>query len=459
MGDNERSRRQFLRASGLLGAVGLAGCASVLEETTSTPPEVGETTEVDPLVSTETDTPAGATTPTAGADSADTDPSETETPTATATPEPSVTIGVSEGIDRQRPDVPEQPEPNWVVAADGSGDYESLDDAIRIAKDGEVIELKAGTYEIASEGQLQFVGAGRSETTVTVTEDGVDGSEFSFHNLTVAEMPPVDDIRDLRFYDCLVETSIEVVRSNRSYSAHAVRCRFLEFVDAELLEASGCLFESEVGPIYMRVSDCRFESGAESFTAESLERCVFEEPVDLRLQGGEAISDTVFAGVSIDILNAREPSLVTNCHFQQPDDSTGVASFTGNGDVRFCRFEGACDPSCRSLFANEFTANGEVEYFIDGRAPSEFVANVFDGADIRVDSLRNDFDYKTAPYLEAAELGNYYSGHDESDENGDGIVDLPYPIPGEMGLTDRYPLASDDIGKYLPVTAECDFCG
>jgi|GEM_PF-3085909 len=454
MGDNEPSRRRFLAASAVLGSIGVAGCASVLEENTSTPPDVGETSEVDRLASTETDTPAGAATQTAGSE-----PPETEAPTATPTPESSVTIGVSKAIDRQRPDPPEQPDPDWVVAADGSGDYDTVDDAIRIAKDGDVIELKAGTYEITSEGEVQFVGAGRSQTTVTVTADSIDDPEFSFHDLTVAEMPAVDGQATLRFYDCLVETSIPAVRSSRSYSVHAVRCRFREFVDAELLEASGCLFESEIGPIDMRVSDCRFASGAEPFNAESLERCVFEAPVDLRLQGGEAVSDTVFTGVSVETLNARDPGLIINCRFRQPDASAQVASFTGKCDVRFCQFEGACDPNCRALFANEFTADGEIEYFIDGRAPAEFVANVFDGAGIRVDSLHDDFQYKTSPYLEAAELGNYYSVFDKSDENGDDIVDLPYPIPGEMGLTDRYPLASDDIAKYLPVTTECDFCG
>jgi hypothetical protein len=209
----------------------------------------------------------------------------------------------------------------------------------------------------------------------------------------------------------------------------------------------------------MQVSDCRFTSGAEPFNARSVERCVFDAPVEMRLQGGDAIFDTVFTGMSVEILNAREASRITNCRFRQPDGSSQVASFTGECHVRFCRFEGSCNPNCRALFANEFTADGEIEYFIDGRAPAEFVANVFDGASIRVDSLFNDFQYKTSPYLEAAELGNYYGGFDESDENGDGIVDLPYPIPGELGLTDRYPLASDDIGKYLPVTAECDFCG
>ncbi|QLH77304.1 hypothetical protein HZS55_08360 [Halosimplex rubrum] len=454
MADDDRSRRQFLRASSVLGALGLAGCTGVLEETTATPPDAGETTEVPELVST------GTATPTAAEQPATTGPTETDTPTATATPEPSVTIGVAEELDRQRPDLPEQPEPDWTVAADGSGDYESLSEAMRIAKDGEVIELKAGTYEITSGGEIQFVGAGRSETTVNVTADGVNGSDFSFHGLTVAEMPAVAGLNtSLRFYDCLVETSIEAARSSRSYGVHGVRSRFVESVNAELLEASGCLFESEASPVSMRVSDCRFESGTKLFDAKSLERCVFDEPVSLRLQGGETVSDTVFTGVSVDVINARESGVITNCHFQQPDGSTEVASFTGNGDVRYCRFEGSCDPNCRSLFANEFTADGAVEYFIDGRAPSEFVANVFDGADIRVDSLRNDFDYKTAPYLEAAELGNYYSGHDESDEDGDDIVDLPYPISGEMGLTDRYPLASKDIARYLPVTAECEFCG
>lgn len=80
MADNERSRRRFLQGCTALGAVGIAGCTGVLEETTATPPEVDDTDEVDPLASTETDTATPTRTePESG---------ETEAPTETATPKP-----------------------------------------------------------------------------------------------------------------------------------------------------------------------------------------------------------------------------------------------------------------------------------------------------------------------------------------------------------------------------------
>lgn len=467
MADNERSRRRFLRASGLLGAVGVAGCSSLLEETTSTPPEVGETSDVEPLASTETDTPAAGATPTAATDSAGTEPAETETPTATATPGPSVTIGVAEEIDRQRPQIPDQPDPDWVVAGDGSGDYESLGDAIRIAKEGETIGLKAGTYEITDNGQtkdkeLQFVGAGRSATTLNVTTDLVDWATFAFHGLTVQKFPEFGASNvELRFYDCSVEPSLVPQRGLQA-TLVAVRSRFGSRTKTVSLDAKGCLFEGEVYHRNVRATDCRFVAGADTqFTAKKLRRCVFEAPADVGLQDGDDLSNTVFTGLQLEILGTGEASEIANCRFRRPDGATQVARFQGICDVTYSRFDGSCVPNCRFLFANVFEADGDVDYYIDGKIPPQLYANAFVGGGIRVDSVRGPIgcDSESAAYLEAAGIGNYYGTLDESDEDGDGVIDLPYPIPGEAKLTDRYPLASADIKQYLPLSTDFEVCG
>jgi len=453
MSDKWRSRRQLLKASGLMATVGLAGCTGVLEEETATPPNAGNTDDISDLESTET--PGEEQTQEPSEDTTDNQENQESR-------EDNISIGISNEIDRERPEVPESPDPDWTVANDGSGDYESVGEAIRVAQEGDVIEIAAGTYDIPSEGNLQFVGTGRSETTVRVTTDSISGSDFSFYNMTVSEMPEVSGLNtELGFYNCLINTEIPPAYNSRSYLVHGVQSRFTELVDAELLDAKGCLFEGDTNPILMQVSDCRFTSGTKTFTAESLERCVFEEPVNVRLQDGEGISDTVFSGITLEIEGSRYASMITNCRFEQPPSSTEVATFRGGCDVKFSRFEGTCSPNCRFLFANEFSANGDIDFFIDGQAPIQLAANVFDGAEIRIDSVRGPVgcDIASAAYIENAEIGNYYSTFDEEDENGDNILDLPYPIPGQEELTDQYPLASDNLIDYLPVSAEYEVCG
>jgi len=457
MGDNERSRRRFLRASGLLGAVGLAGCTSVLEETTATPPDVDDASDVEPLVPSETPT-ATATSP----------ESETAAATATATPEPSVTIGVSEPMDRQRPDLPERPEPDWVVAADGSGDYESLGDAIRVAKSGETIALRAGTYEITSDEQtddgLQFVGAGRSETSLRVETEVLGPSTHSFHGLTIPEFPELGGRTagpQVRFYDCSVEPPL-VPADDRRGTVTAVRSRFGSRVKTVALEARGCLFEGSVNHRTVRVTDCLFSAGTGSaITPREMERCVFESPADVSLTEGDRVADTVFSGVRVQTRGITDTSALTNCRFRQPDGSTQVARFDGPCDVTHSRFHGSCSPSCQSLFANVFEADGDVDHFIDGTGPTQLYANAFVDGGIRIDSVwgPDRCDKESAAYLEPAGIGNYYSEFDESDGNDDGVLDLPYPIPGGAKLTDRYPLASADLTQYLPLDTDFEACG
>jgi len=73
-------------------------------------------------------------------------------------------------------DNPQPPEARFVVAEDGSADYETLGDAFRVAESGDVIELKKGSYEIQPNPEedgnsIILTGAGRDQTTVTITSD------------------------------------------------------------------------------------------------------------------------------------------------------------------------------------------------------------------------------------------------------------------------------------------------
>ncbi len=66
-----------------------------------------------------------------------------------------------------------------------------------------------------------------------------------------------------------------------------------------------------------------------------------------------------------------------------------------------------------------------------------------------------DFSGRNLWYVENASLrlGNYWSDHAGSDANGDGIIDVPYSIPGS-GSVDKYPLArvpEASVAVVLPV--------
>jgi len=84
---------------------------------------------------------------------------------------------------------------------------------------------------------------------------------------------------------------------------------------------------------------------------------------------------------------------------------------------------------------------------IDGKGADHIIRNAFIGTDIRIDAENVSISNQ------ATEVGNYYSSFDESDDDGDGIIDLPRPIPGDGEITDQYPLARKDIDTYASETS------
>ena len=85
--------------------------------------------------------------------------------------------------------------PNVVVAADGSGDYKTVSEAVAAAPDkGEtryIIKIKAGVYrenvEVTKKKKfIMFLGDGRSNTIITGNKNVVDGST-TFHSATVGK--------------------------------------------------------------------------------------------------------------------------------------------------------------------------------------------------------------------------------------------------------------------------------
>lgn len=85
--------------------------------------------------------------------------------------------------------------PNVVVAADGSGDYKTVSEAVAAAPDNSktryIIKIKAGVYrenvEVTKKKKfIMFLGDGRANTIITGNKNVVDGST-TFKSATVGK--------------------------------------------------------------------------------------------------------------------------------------------------------------------------------------------------------------------------------------------------------------------------------
>lgn len=439
MGKHDSTRRWFLRASGLLGAVGLAGCSSLLEETTATPPDVGARSDVPELVSTETATPTPS-------DSATAEPTDAETATATPEPDPE----------------PTPPEPDFVVAADGSGDYGTIEKAKRVARKGAVIELKEGSYtwtidqaesDLSIGKPLEFVGAGRDSTTLTVDSDPTEISSqeaLTFWNLTL------ESAGDRYFY---VDAPVTANYVRYRVPTRGWRGNLTVYGGFRAYESEIDLPESTVSVRGLNLTSCTVDTSVYFEGSISATDCSFGDTVRLSEAGGRIHDCSLDAGIALVDTDDRSGLTVTNSVLHPDADGYAFRMENGpghwgptvrNSTVRGKIGETEDGSSGLSLLeGNVFRADDiDADYFIDGRGASFIYRNVFLGADIRIDSPNVHVD------ADWSELGNYYPTFDKADEDGDGVIDLPRPIPGEGKVTDRYSLSKSNLSQYPPTDAD-----
>ncbi|WP_435143760.1 hypothetical protein [Halobaculum sp. P14] len=101
----------------------------------------------------------------------------------------------------------------------------------------------------------------------------------------------------------------------------------------------------------------------------------------------------------------------------------------------------------------QFRASGGVNWFFKSVPAKKIWLNAFIGADISLPkgSVWDAGSGTSDPirlYSKKHKLGNYYSAFKKNDENGDGVIDLPRPIPGKGDVVDQYPLANSDLSQY-----------
>lgn len=388
--------------------------------------------------------------------------------------EASVTIG-EEGVPqpiqiglRQEPnpsqhETPSPPEPDWVVASDGSGDYETIEEVLEIIKDGDVIEVKPGEYTVSGTSFGALVGAGRDETVINVDKSDI-GSGFSVHNATLQSSNSVVVNSLIKFYNCNVEFAVSsYTKTTPSAMIDAVKTDFQQTIEASSLDVRGCTFnkiEFDQGGSLDRKSVCKLTDcvingqfvGYSVGTGAST-RCEFNQQAVI---DGLNAEDTSFSSGLIGgntVSNCKiEPGVnFFNSALQSSVDSGPYAVMGGKNleksivtgkisnkinKIRGCKITNVTQGTWNR--ADEIinqTAGGrkianEITYtaFIDGR--------------LQIDSPESG---RSPPSLDH----NYYSSFDGSDTNGDGIIDKPYPLPGSAEVVDRNPLNSQDIQGYL----------
>ncbi|CAN0923436.1 Pectinesterase/pectinesterase inhibitor U1 [Linum grandiflorum] len=130
--------------------------------------------------------------------------------------------------------------PNVVVAADGSGNYRTVSEAVAAAPEGSrtkyVIRIKAGVYRETmvvpkKKTNLMFVGDGRTSTIITGSMNVVDGST-TFNSATVAVVGDGFMARDITFQNTAGPSKHQAValRVNADLTAF-YRCDMLAYQD------------------------------------------------------------------------------------------------------------------------------------------------------------------------------------------------------------------------------------
>jgi len=438
-------RRRFLRLCGVAGISAIAGCSdSSTDDEMSTSDQSLNTTQ------------------------------EQSTPTQTAEPGPEV------------------PEPRFIVAADGSGDYELLQEAYDVAQDGDVIQVKDGKYDVTlNTGDLDlnksvdFVGSSREASTITVEGDGSDneisigGNAFDVWNLTIEpansnDFLYVDDEYQVNYSNYNISTRGWANFDRASGKVSAYQSIF----DAQPIDINSTsntttdLAETPLTIGALEATDCTFNipiniTGPGTSNV-MIEESTFHDYLEINRDTGGRISNSTLQGLRVE--NTQAVRVTVSESELLPDANGNSMTFFETGaastatyagpQFRFCTFRGMIDgyggdeastgsydgPVDRVASRIEgCTFDGsslDGDYIIDGYGANHFTGNVFLETDIRIDNS------DVSMYDEQAALGNYYSSFDVTDDNGDNISDLPRSIPGDGEVTDQYPLVEPDPSDY-----------
>ena len=314
--------------------------------------------------------------------------------------------------------------PGW-----GNYSFATIETASVNLREGGTMNINAGTYSLIDEEEggyvpsrnnIHFKGAGADVVTITGDEES-EGSIFylsSQNNITISGI----NFTQSGYYGTIPAINIEsgLVSNTNIYDCMFFAC-------------SGVAYTESFGNY---VWNCTFKYGA----SLELEPGLWLSPTGILIVSGSQ----EFGGFQCSNIS------VLNCLFIDYNGSGIVIAGSGGNVIQNC------------IFNNSAPFNSDTEISI-GSISTSSACMVIDGEE-EANSGTNDIYYNQF-YLSTdnrsvadhssqnltnwddESRGNYYDHYDEDEEeatdaNGDGIVDIPYIIPGDAVAVDYFPSRS-----------------
>jgi len=291
------------------------------------------------------------------------------------------------------------------VGGTGANSYNTIQDAVDAASNGDVINVNAGTYKenILIDRSITLVGENKDTTiidaegsgnVIKVTADNVNISGFTIRNS-------------------------EVNLENGSITFAGI------YVISNLTSILDCnIFDCHIGVILLNSSNSHIDNCVVNGNAGGIE---IYNSSNCNLVNCSVTFNFQIWGVS---LRRSNYNVISNCNI----------SFNNNFGLAMSQSDN------NSIFRNNFQENTKSGVYVERTSNNPGENNVFFENDF-IDNLEvNALDNCVDELWDNGVKGNYWSDFDEPsegawDNNTDGIVDTPYSIPGE-GYNDSYPLTA-----------------
>lgn len=350
--------------------------------------------------------------------------------------------------------------PDWIVAKDGSGDYDSIQDAMQIAKEGDIIGLSSNKYSIEGTDEIRkylFVGNGVDATTLEIIpsqdsyRSGYKLLPGAVGALTLTGPPNEYDPQDVFVTDggSVVGSHIQggIAKSKDNTKINISKSRIEGTVEVPRVNIDTTIIKGTfVGGGDLRKTRVM---GGGTIKSGTLSKIIMDQTLTSADQTNNIhISNSILHGYHVaSQLDNHDTMIEQSILEPSPDTNLAIQADGGKIEVIGCIIRGKCETEAESALGNPkvpnletvagsiFESDGRVDWYFDGWGPNLLYGSVFKDGDIRIDGNR------TSVFSEDKGIGNYYSEFDRDDEDGDGIIDYPRPIPGEAEKVDRHPLS------------------
>lgn len=301
----------------------------------------------------------------------------------------------------------------------GSGDYNTIQDAIDAAKDGDTIYVKNGIYQenlvidkeiylLGEDSNNAIIDGNNRDDVIYVISDNVTITGFSIKNSGDEVYPNVDSGIDVRSKNIFLKN---LYISNNNYGIYFYKADYgrIENCSIENNEYRGIYIDEGEG---YKIAFNNIKNHSNNIYLSDVENSVIiSNSISKSIQNG------LFLGPGCYKNNISSNTFTGN------DQGANVKGATENifvnnvfiNNVRGMYF--CCEGENNLIYSNFFMVNDEHVY--------GYPINSFDNGSI----------------------GNFWDDYSGFDNDGDGIGDIAYVISDEFGEQniDRYPIVNEDI--------------